>query len=35
MTRSYRGLQRIIETFFVSRTFPDSFSLSVLHKNQS
>ena len=45
VTRDYRGLQRvtggdkglqmIIETFFPTRTFPDTFSWSILHKNQS
>ena len=32
MTRGYRGLQRIIETFFLTRTFPDTFSWSILNK---
>ena len=31
----YKGLQRIIETFFLTRTYPDTFSWSILHKNQS
>ena len=45
VTRGYRGLQgvrgadkglqRIIETFFLTRTFPDAFSWSIFHKNQS
>ena len=45
VTRDYRGLQgvtggekgseRIIETFFPTRTFPDTFSWSILYKNQS
>ena len=45
VTRGYRelqgvrgadkGLQRIIETFFLTRTFPDTFSWSILHKSQS
>ena len=35
VTGGYRGLQRIIETFFQTRTFPDTFSCSILHKNQS
>ena len=37
VTRGYMGLQRIIETFFfsITRTFPDTFSWSILHKNQS
>ena len=45
VTRDYRGLQRvtggvkglqtIIETFFPTRTFPDTFSWSILYKSQS
>ena len=45
VTRGYRGLQgvrgadkwlqRIIETFFLTRTFPDTFCWSIWHKNQS
>ena len=31
----YKGLQRIIETFFLNRTYPDTFSWSILHKKQS
>ena len=31
VTRGYRGLQRIIKTFFLTRTFPDTFSCSILH----
>ena len=27
-----KGLQRIIETFFLTRTFPDIFSWSILNK---
>ena len=30
-----QGVQRIIEYFFLTRTFPDTFSWSILHKNQS
>ena len=35
VTRGERGLKRIIETFSITRTFPESFSRSILHKNQS
>ena len=30
-----QGVQRIIEYFFLTRTFPNTFSWSILHKNQS
>ena len=30
-----QGVQRIIEYFFLTKTFPDTFSWSILHKNQS
>ena len=33
--RGYRGLQRIIETFFLTRTFPDTFSWSILNKKSN
>ena len=32
VTGGDRGLQKIIETFFLTRTFPDTFSLSILYK---
>ena len=32
VTRGYWGLQRIIETFFLTRTFPNTFSWSILNK---
>ena len=35
VTRGDRGLQRILQTFFRTRTFPGPFSWSILHKNQS
>ena len=35
MTGGDKGLQRIIETFFKLERFPDTFSWSILHKNQS
>ena len=38
MTGGDRGLQGVIKdyrNFFLTRTFPDTFSLSILHKNQS
>ena len=35
VTRGYRGLQRSIETFYLTRTFPDTFSWSILHKKES
>ena len=38
MTGGDGGLQGVIKdyrNFFLSRTFPDTFSLSILHKNQS
>ena len=34
----YKGLQGVTEdykNFFLTRTFPDTFSWSILHKNQS
>ena len=42
VTGGYRGSHRVIgaykglqKTFFVSRTSPDTFSWSILHKKQS
>ena len=35
VTEGERGLQRIIETFYPTKTFRDTFSCSILHKNQS
>ena len=35
VTRGDRRSQRIIQTFFLTRTFPDTFSWSILHKNKS
>ena len=38
MTGGDRGLQGVIKdyrNFFITRTFPDTFSLCILHKNQS
>ena len=37
VTRCYRGLQGVTKdyrNFFLTRTFPDTFSWSILHKNQ-
>ena len=33
--KTLQGVQRIIEYFFLTRTFPNTFSCSILHKNQS
>ena len=33
--KALQGVQRIIEYFFLTKTFPDTFSWSILHKNQS
>ena len=38
VTGSYKGLQAVTKeyrNFFLTRTFPDTFSCSILHKNQS
>ena len=38
VTGGYKGLQEVTEdyrNFFLSRTIPDTFSWSILHKNQS
>ena len=45
VTRGYKGLQGVkrghkgvtkdYRNFFLTRTFPDTFTLSILHKNQS
>ena len=38
VTRGDKGLQGVINdyrNFFLTRTFPDTFSWSILHKNQS
>ena len=38
VTRGDRGLQGVTKdyrNFFLTRTFPDTFSCSILHKNQS
>ena len=38
VTGGDKGLQRVTKdysNFFLSRTFPDKFSWSILHKNQS
>ena len=35
ITRGDRGLKRIIQTFFLTRTFTDTFSWSIFHKNQN
>ena len=38
VTRGDKGLQRVVKdyrNFFPTRTFPDTFSWSILHKNQS
>ena len=38
VTEGDKGLQEITKgyrNFFLTRTFPDSFSWSILHKNQS
>ena len=32
--KASKRVQRIIEYFFLTRTFPDTFSWSILHKNQ-
>ena len=37
VTGGYKGLQRVgkdYRNFFLTRTFPDTFSTSILHKNQ-
>ena len=37
VTGGYKGLQRVTKDysfFFLTRTFPDTFSCSILHKNQ-
>ena len=37
VTRGDKGLQRVTKdyrNFFLTRTFPDTFSWSILHKNQ-
>ena len=38
VTVGYKGLQGVTEdyrNFFLTRTFPDTFFWSILHKNQS
>ena len=38
MTGGYKGLQEVTKdynNFFLTRRFPDTFSWSILHKNQS
>ena len=38
VTRGDKGLQRVTKdyrNFFLTRRFPDTFSWSILHKNQS
>ena len=38
VTGGYKGLQGVTNdyrNFFLTKTFPDTFSLSILHKNQS
>ena len=38
VTRGDKGLQRVTKdyrNFFLTRTFPDTFSWSILHKNHS
>ena len=38
VTRGYKGLQgdtKVYRNFFLTRTFPHTFSSSILHKNQS
>ena len=38
VTRGDKGLQRVTKgyrNFFLTRTFPDTFSWSILHKNQT
>ena len=38
VTEGYKGLQRVTKDyrkFFLTRTFPDTFSWCILHKNQS
>ena len=38
VTGGYNGLQRVkkdYRNFFLTRTFPDTFSWSILHKNES
>ena len=38
VTGDDKGLQGVAKDYrnlFITRTFPDSFSLSILHKNQS
>ena len=35
VTRGDRGLKRILQTFFLTRTIPNTISWSILHKIQS
>ena len=35
VTRSYRGVTKDYRNFFPTRTFPNTFSCSILHKIQS
>ena len=38
VTKGYKGLQGVTKdyrNFFLTRTFPDTFSWSILHKSQS
>ena len=35
VTRGYKGVTKDYRDFFLTRTFPDTFSWSILHKNQS
>ena len=38
VTRGYKGLQGVTKdyrNFFLTRTFPDTLSWAILHKNQS
>ena len=38
VTRGYKGLQGVTKdyrNFFLTRTFPDTFSWSILHENQT
>ena len=34
-TGGYSGVTKDYRNFFLTRTFPDTFSWSILHKNQS
>ena len=35
VTGGYKGVTKDYRNFFLAKTFPDTFSWSILHKNQS